>query len=169
MIVYAKEKGIEVLISPVFVPKLNEDDVEEIIAFGKENGFEVTVQNFLGYRLGRNPAKEMRFERFYERMKEWEGKYGIRLIVDDDTRFAIRKTKRLPLPFKTGDVIEAVIVSPGRYRNEMIAAAMERNIVIPGCSLPVGQRVRVKIEKSKDNLFIGTIPSGKFNKGERRR
>ncbi len=162
MIDYAKKNtDMEIILSPVYVPKLNESDVEEIIKFGKERDLVVTIQNFLNYKLGRNPSKQIDFDKFFAKLAEWEEKYDTKLTVDKDPRFSIEKTKKLPVPFKTGDIIPAMIVCPGRYPNEMIAAAKDRNIVVPECRLSVGEKVNLKIEKSKDNLFIGTIAKGK--------
>lgn len=162
MIDYArKNTDMEIILSPVYVPKLNESDIEEIIKFGKERGLVVTIQNFLNYKLGRNPSKQIDFDKFFIKLDEWEKKYDTKLTVNNDPRFSIEKTKKLPVPFKTGDIISAMIVCPGRYPREMIASAKDRNIVVPDCNLSVGEKVNLRIEKSKDNLFIGTLAKGK--------
>lgn len=148
-------KKTNLIITPVLIPTINEKEMPRIIEFAKEIGADIGIQNFLNYKLGRNPVKQIAFDEFYKRLREWQDKYGIKLIksVED---FNIIKTKPLPKPFKKGEIIEAEIVCPGRLLNEKIAVAKERTISIPNCYKVKG-KVRLRITRSKHNIFIGTI------------
>jgi uncharacterized Fe-S cluster-containing radical SAM superfamily enzyme len=48
-----------------------------------------------------------------------------------------------------------MVVCQGRMRNEKIAAAKERTISVPNC-IKDGN-IRVKITRTKHNIFIGSL------------
>lgn len=146
-------KKTNLIITPVLIPTINEKEIPKIIEFAKEIKADIGIQNFLNYRLGRNPVKQMAFDEFYNKLKEWEDRYKTKLIksVED---FGIVKTKPLPKPFKKGDITEGEIMCSGRLKNEKIAVAKERTISIPNCYKNKG-KVRLKITRSKHNIFIG--------------
>ena len=143
------------IIAPVLIPTINEDEMHKIIEFAKEIGADIGIQNFLNYKFGRNPVKQIRFDKFYDKLKEWEEKYKIKLVksVED---FGIVKTKPLPKPFRKGDVVGAEIKCLGRLPYEKIAVAKERNISVPNCNKDKG-KVRLKITRTKHNIFIGVV------------
>ncbi len=73
--------------------------------------------------------------------------------------FHIHDENELGKPFRKGDVVDAVVVMPGRYPGEVYAAAEGRaiNVQVPGASEPVGKRVRVTIVRDKHNIFKGVV------------
>ncbi|MBI4141003.1 radical SAM protein, partial [Candidatus Woesearchaeota archaeon] len=81
----------------------------------------------MNYRFGRNPAKSLDFNKFFEKLKLLEEKHKIKLIIDEKD-FDIVKTKSLPKPFKKGDTVKAKTVSVGRLPNEVLAVADNRVI-----------------------------------------
>ncbi|MBW2989607.1 radical SAM protein [Candidatus Woesearchaeota archaeon] len=150
---YISKKDVSLIITPVLVPGVNETEIPKIIEFAVEIGADIGIQNFLNYRMGRNPVKQISFDRFYEMLRGWQGRFDVKLIKSPKD-FMIVKTKPLPKPFRKGDIIEADIVCPGRVKGEMIAVAEGRSISIPGCRKNKG-KVRLKITRSKHNIFIG--------------
>ena len=148
-------KKAHLIITPVLIPGINEKEIPEIIEFAKDLGADIGIQNFLNYKFGRNPVKDMPFNEFYGKLREWQEKYKVKLIKSIGD-FDIVKTKALPKPFKKGDIIEAEIICPGRLKHEKIAVAKERTISIPNCDKDKG-KVRLRITRSKHNIFIGTI------------
>lgn len=153
-------KKLDLIIAPVLVPGFNDADIEEIIEFAlrinKRNGVKLGIQNFLKYRGGRNPAKQLSWKKFYARLEELEKKYSTKLILSH-TDFSIRKTKPLPKPFKKGQRISARVVCEGRLPNERIAVADERTINLVKCNERIGKEVRVKILRDKHNIFAGIV------------
>jgi len=147
-------KRANLIITPVFLPKINDKEMENIIRFAKEIKADIGIQNFLNYKLGRNPIKQVPFEEFYKKLEEWQNKYKIKLIKSEKD-FNIEKTKPLKRPFKKGDIIEAEIICQGRLNNEKIAIAKERTISIPLCHKEKG-RIKLRITRTKHNIFIGT-------------
>lgn len=149
-------KKCELLIAPILVPKHNEEDIEEIIQFALKLKARLGIQNFLNYKTGRNPVKQLGWKKFYKRLEELEKKFNTKLILSHKD-FNIRKTKPLPKPFKKGQVITARIVMEGRLPDEKIAVSDSRNMTLYKCSKPIGKEVKVRILRSKHNIFSGIV------------
>ncbi len=155
---YASKK-MQVAIAPVFLPGFNEDEMEDLIEFAKKlrgsrKGYFIGIQNFLNYRFGRNPCKQLSWEEFYEKMKVLEKKTGTSLLLTSKD-FNIQETKKLPKPFKKGEIIKAEIICPGRLKNEMLAVASNRTISVPNCFKK--GIVKIKITRTKHNIFMGNL------------
>ena len=155
---YAAKK-IELAIAPVLVPGFNDDEIKKLIEFAKKlksnrRGYFIGIQNFLNYRFGRNPCKQMSWDKFYLMMKDLEKKTNTKLILSPED-FNIQKTKKLPKPFKKGQIIKAEILCPGRLKNEMLAVASNRVISIPNCFKK--GIVKIRITRTKHNIFMGRL------------
>ncbi len=157
MIAYASQK-MKVIVAPVYVPGCNDRDLEEIIQFVKSLKPQpvLGIQNFLQYKTGRNPAKEIPWKKFYSLMENLEKKHQIKLIFKKED-FNIQPAKELPKPFTEGDVVMATLKCPDRFPNSAVAAAKERTISIPNCRFEAEKKVKVKILKDKHNIFVGKL------------
>ena len=145
-------KKIKVILSPVFMGGLNEKDINGLIGFAKENSIEIMIQNFQKNKRGRNPAKEVHWNKFFDILKSLEEKHDIKLI---NKEFEIKKTKELDMPFKKNEQIKAVIKSYGRTENERIAVSKERSIVVMNSKEHIGKEIKIEITKANHNIFIG--------------
>jgi len=158
MATYAASK-MDILIAPLFVPGYNDDELLKVVEFAKtlppKDYPMVGIQNFLNYTTGRNPTKQMDWDPFMSKLRELEKKTGMRLILDFKKDFHVAQTKQLPKPFKKGHKVMAKIVALGRYPKTRLAVAGERNITIFACDAPLGKEVRIKILRSKHNIFFG--------------
>lgn len=168
MIGYAAKKLNKVIVAPVLVQRYNEDEMEKIILFIKsikeetkikeKNGKQpiLGIQNYLSYKTGKHPAKELPWEKFYQFLDKLEQKHQIKLKFKKED-FNIRKTKDLPKPFKENDVIAAVLKCPDRFPNTSIAAARNRNISVINCLFRAEKQVKIKILRDKHNIFVGKL------------
>jgi len=147
-------KKADLIITPVMLAGINETEIPGLIEFSKKINAKMGLQNFLNYRFGRNPVKQIPWDDFYKKLKDWEKKYNKKLILGESD-FNIKKTKELEKPFKKGDIVKADIVSPGRLVNEKIAVAKGRIISIPNCERE--GIVKVRITRTKHNIFIGEL------------
>ncbi len=151
-------KIADVIITPVWVPGFNDDEIPKIIDFANRirNRQQKTpylgIQNFLNYPHGRNPVKGIPMNDFKSKLSQMEKKYKVKLLLTKED-FGIAATKKLPKPFKKRDVISAEIKCGGRLKNEKIAAAQDRNITMLNCKKESG-RTRIKIIRSKHNIFL---------------
>ena len=152
-------KKADIVIAPVWIPGINDMEIPKLVEFAKElqkkskHRVIIGIQNFLNYRYGRNPVKQMPWEKFEKRLKELEKSHKIRLLLDFKKDFNIEQTKPLPKQFRKGQKIDATIVCPGRLAGEKIAIAGERSITVPKCSRT--GTVRLRITRTKHNIYYG--------------
>lgn len=145
-------KKMDVLLTPVYVPGMNDAELPKLIAFAKSIGCtKVGIQNFMTNPRGRNPVKPMPWEEFEKAMKKLEQEHDIQLL--DST--PLGQTKELKRPFKRDDVVRARVVCPGRYPREKVAASQERCILVPRCDKE--GEIMVRIRKSNHNIFVGEL------------
>lgn len=145
-------KKMELLIAPVWIPTINDEEIPKLIEFAKKLDVRIGIQNFLFYRFGRNPVKEASWDKFNRWMKELEAKHDVKLLFSEED-FSIKKTKKLPRPFKKGEIIKAEVVCDGRAKGEKIAVAENRTITVPKCNKK--GRIKIKITRAKHNVFYG--------------
>ncbi len=156
-------KKCDLIIAPVWVQGLNDSEMPKIIEFAKKLAKTSTrrvilgIQNFLCYRHGRNPAKQMDWDEFRQKLEELEKQHDARLILDFKKDFNIMPTKPLPKPFRKGQKIDAVIVCEGRLAGEKIAAAQERSISLQNCSKMPGSKVKIRITGAKHSIYYGAL------------
>ncbi|PIN88051.1 hypothetical protein COV12_00565 [Candidatus Woesearchaeota archaeon CG10_big_fil_rev_8_21_14_0_10_32_24] len=162
MIAYASEK-LKVILAPVLVKEYNEKEIEEVIKYVKSLKKQpiLGIQNFLQYKTGRSPGKEMSWEEFYILLEKLEKKHNIKLKLQKED-FDIRKLKPLPKPFNEGDEVHAIIKCQDRFTNSVIAVSQDRNISVPGVRYQKDKKIDVKIVRDKHNVFTGKVNIGKF-------
>jgi uncharacterized Fe-S cluster-containing radical SAM superfamily enzyme len=147
-------KKIRVVIAPVWIKGLNDEEIPKIIKFAKKIGAETGIQNYIIHKKGKKPlkkTKQVEWKEFYKQLEEWEKETGTVLRLTEHSMF---KTKLLEKPFKKGDVVKARLVCPGRMKNEMLAVSCDRVISVLGCEKESGE-VRMKLIKDKDGVFVG--------------
>ncbi len=144
---------IEAVIAPVYLNGINDMEIEEIIKFGAKNKITVAIQNFLEYKTGKKPVKQISFEKFYERLQEWERMYKVNLTKFD---FSIKKDKVLDMPFRKNQIINAKIVSFGRFKNEKLAVVpgINRVISLLNSKKKEGEFQKARIIRVKHNIFV---------------
>ena len=150
---------MDLIIAPVWAQGYNDEELVKLAKFAEEIGAgkncpPIGVQNLLNYRFGRNPMEGASMEEFYKKMGELEQKHHIKLIFDKSA-FNVEELQELPKPFKKGQSIEAEVVLPGRIRNEKLASAENRLISVPNCYKEIGSKVRLRIKRTKHNIFLG--------------
>ncbi len=157
---YASEKCSKVIVAPVLTQGFNEDEIEKIVAWVKTLKVApiLGIQNFLRYKTGRNPAKEMEWKKFYALLEKLEKKYDIKLKLQKED-FNIKEIKELPKPFVEGDEITAWLKCADRFPGSSIAVCKERTISIPGLQFTREKRVKLKITRDKHNIFVGKVIS----------
>lgn len=158
---YIPKTRMDLIIVPVWMKGWNDEELPKLAKFAREIGAGKTgpyigIQNMLNYRFGRNPIDESSMDEFYARMKELEQEYGEKLIIDKHS-FKIEELPQLPKPFKKGQIIEAEIVLPGRIGNEKLAVAQNRLISVPSCDKELGSKVKLRIKRTKHNIFLGEL------------
>ncbi|MBN1385488.1 radical SAM protein [Candidatus Woesearchaeota archaeon] len=147
---YAKER-LPVMITPVWVNGMNDDDIKKLALLGKKLGLEVSIQKFCKNKRGRNPAPEISWDEFFENMKKLEEETGVKLLKPLGK---IKETKELPMVCRKGDKVQVQVLCGGRYLNERIGALDGRAISLIGCSKDKGT-IKATILQAKHNLYLG--------------
>jgi len=159
----ASSLKMDLLIAPVWVPGLNDEEIPRIIEFALEIGAgkhwpPLGIQKYEAHKYGRKPegVKPMRWSEFYRKLEIWEQEYGVKLILKPED-FGIRKAKRVPCPFKKGETLRVRVVGPGWLKNEWLAVARNRVVSVFGVEgpPPVGRGIRVEIISVKDGIYLG--------------
>jgi uncharacterized Fe-S cluster-containing radical SAM superfamily enzyme len=158
---YIPKTRMDLIIVPVWLPGFNDEELPKLAKFAVEIGAgkhcpPIGIQSFLNYRFGRNPIEQVPLSQFYEKMRQLEKEHGIQLIFDKYA-FDIEDLPELPKPFKKGQTIEAQIMLPGRIGSEKLAVAKGRLISIPQCPYEMGKKVKVRIRRTKHNIFLGEL------------
>jgi uncharacterized protein len=148
-------KKAHLLLVPVWVPGINDNDIEDVIKFAKDIGATLGIQNFLEYQLGKKPVNPLPMKLFYKKLGDLEKKLDVNL-TKLDTTLEFHEDTRLEKPFRKGDVVQAEILGISRLPHSVIAAAKGRVITIMGTDRKKGS-VKVRLTRDKDNIFIGSI------------
>ncbi len=144
-------KKARLLIVPVYLPGLNDEDIEDVIKFAKEINAELGIQNFLEYKFGKKPVKGISMDKFFSKVKEWESKFEIDL-TNLDTDLEFKEDTKIEKPFKKGDVISVEIKAKSRLKHSVISVSKDRVVTVINCDKNSGS-IKVKIIRDKHNIF----------------
>lgn len=155
------EGRIDVLLAPVLVPGVNDDQLDGLIIHAKSirnrRWPSIGVQNFLVYPGGRNPGVVARdWEEFYNLLERKGKEHGVDLLLKGAEKdlFAIHKEGTLPKPFRKGQVVGVELAARGRRAGEWLGVAGERVVTVRKCpDGALGQRVKVRLLRDKHNIF----------------
>jgi uncharacterized protein len=158
------QSKIDLLIAPVYVPGINDEEIPKLIRFAQEIGAgkrfpPLGIQKFERYKYGRTPKgiKVQSWWQFFNRsIRPWEKESGIRLQLDSARDFGMVKRPFIPLVFSKGEKVTVEIRAPGWITGEMLGVARNRVVSIFNCDKKAGQ-VRVKIVSNKHNIYMGVV------------
>ncbi len=152
---YTLYKKIDLLIAPVWIPGLNDEEIPKIIQLAKRLNARLGIQKYETHKFGRKPKriKPISWWKFYRKLEEWERKFNVNLKIGPKD-FGIERRKILPILFKNYQKITVNIKAPGWMKNEMIGIKNKRCITVVNCGAEVGTKIKVRILKNKHNLYI---------------
>ncbi|MEM4463308.1 MAG: radical SAM protein [Fervidicoccaceae archaeon] len=165
LILYARKNlGMDVHIAPVWIPGLNDRDIEEIIEFAIKNDLSskvppLGIQKYVAHKHGRKPfgVMEMGWDEFEEKLKLLEEKYKIKLLLSPDD-YGLKVSQRIPPVYKKGDILKLSVVAEGLLSNEFLAVSQNRDraftLISRRASLSVGDVVVSRIIHDKDGILI---------------
>jgi len=163
---YIAESKIALLLAPVWIPSVNDEDMESIIEFSvkinpKEERYPTLgLQNYLVHSQGRNikGIRSKKFSEFNSQLRAFEKKFGAKNLVLKPYMFNNFKTKMISQPMKINEKVLAKAIFPGRTENEIFAVAKNRLIhVVNASNSLVGKKIEVKIIRNKHNIYFGKI------------
>ncbi|MEM4792615.1 MAG: radical SAM protein [Pyrobaculum sp.] len=168
----ALEAGINVVISPVWVPGWNDGELPKIVKWAYDNGVgrglltPVLIQKYIPHKRGRRvKTRPMGWGEFWKRLRVMEKELGVRLVPGRG-EYNIHKAPELPKPHAVGEVVAVEIVGRGVFRGEMLATPLKRRgtavwdrvlTVAYGKAASdelVGSRARVRVIENRHNIYI---------------
>jgi len=162
-----EETSIDVVLTPVVVPGVNEEDMRDLIEWARRHGAGeksgwptgVLIQKMEIHKYGRKPrrVRPWSWSQFYRWLQGLEEETGYRLRPSME-ELGYRRAPRLEEPYKPGDSIVLEVVGPGWRKGELLAVDREYRRVMalycrrPGCR----GRVTARIARSRDNIYVAT-------------
>ena len=155
------ESKIDLMIAPVYMPGINDDEMPGLIEFALKVGAgkrwpPLGIQKFEHYRLGRSPGKikAENWWHFYNRsMKSWEEQSSRPLLLRAQD-FGIEKRPTIPTVFEKKEKAWVEIRAPGWVKGEQLGVARNRVVSVMDCPVKQGS-VRVRIVSNKHNIYVG--------------
>ncbi|MBE9391751.1 radical SAM protein [Fervidicoccus fontis] len=165
LIKYAHEElGIAIHLAPVWIPTVNDEDIEEIIQFAIKIGLgekfpPLGIQKYVSHKYGRKVPGIMAlsWKEFEKWMKKLEDRYKIKLLLDPKD-YGLEKSERIPNGYKKGEIVKLSLVEKGLLKNEYLAIPPKKDRVFTLISrresLSIGDIVYAKIIHDKDGILI---------------
>jgi len=153
--------GIDLLIAPVWLPGVNDDELSRIVEFAASIGAgrrwpSLGIQRYEAHRRGRRPrgVRTMSWPRFYEELRRMEERFGVKLILKPED-CGIHRRRMYPIAFRRGEMGRVRVIAPGWRRGEALAIGRERAITIVGVGeVDAGSKMRVRIIGNKHNIIL---------------
>ncbi len=160
----ARETGIDVHVTPVWLPGINDEDIPGIIEWALRIGAgkrwpPVTVQKFVAHKHGRRPPglREVSWGEFWEWIGRLEERLGVRLRYSME-EWGMRRAPRVACGVEKGDVLKVAVVAEGWLRGEKIGVPTRgprRLVAILGSrGVEVGSVVRVRVVRARDCIIV---------------
>ena len=146
---------IELLLAPVWMPKLNE--MGEIIELAKELDAKIGIQKYEVYKYSRKAkSKPVTYWKFYDELRKLEKEHGAKLILTKED-MNIKKAKRLPTKFGEGERVQLELKCEGWWSGQMLGVGKNRVVTINNCKAKPNDLVNVKILENKNNIYLAEI------------
>ncbi len=162
-----KNTKIDLHVTPVWVPRINDEDVINVIKWAYNIGAgkkwpPATIQKYNIHKYGRKVPgiKPLTWSNFWKEIKKIEEETGVRVTWTMD-EWGMRRTKRYPCPYSVGDKVVAEVLFPGVFKGEYIGVIKDRRgkwlVTIPARRIKIGTQYMVEIISDKDSLLIARI------------
>ena len=147
---------IKLLIAPVWIPKVNDNDIEDLVKFSKKLRCKIGIQKYEIHKYGRKVkgVKNLNYWKFYKKLEELEKEYKVKLKLGPSD-FGIKKCKSLEKVFEMGEKVVVIIKVDGWFKNQKIGVAKNRCVIVNDCNKS-GSAI-VKIIENKNNLYMAKL------------
>lgn len=153
-----RNSKIELLLAPVWLPDVNDEDVKNLIKLAKELDCRIGIQKYEIYKYGRRmkEAGKINWWKFYKQLESWEKEFEVKLKTTAKD-FEVERRERLPEMFEEGEKVQAEIRAPGWQAGQMIGVARNRCISINDCEAEIGDKVNIQILETKNNIYVAEL------------
>ncbi len=149
-----KKTKIDVWLTPVYFPKINDEDIEKIIQFAKENNCNLGIQKYELHKYGRKMKgfKEQTYYQFYKQLGEWEKKFDVKLKYGSHD-LSLRRTRKLPEKLVKGEIYNVEVKERGWLRGQTICVAENRAVTLLQ-DAGKGKNIKARVIEDKNNIYI---------------
>ncbi len=153
-----KGTSIELLLTPVWLPKVNDQDIIELIRFAKEQDLRIAIQKYEEYTHSRKEkqAKRVNFFHFYKQLKAWEKEFGVRLVYNAES-LQVYRAPSLPTVLDVRDRVSVVVQAQGWMPGQMLASVRNRCVTVVNCLAQAGDRINIRILENKHNIYLAEM------------
>lgn len=163
-----RETDIDLHVTPLWLPGLNDEDVVAIVEWAIRIGAgkrwpPVTVQKYIRHKRGRKPEglREVSWSEFWEWISRVEEQTGLRLHWTMD-EWRMKYTRRVTPPVKKGRRVVAEVLGRGLFKGEYLGMLRgERGYLVTllprGRRIKPAERVMAEIISDQDGLLIGRV------------
>jgi uncharacterized Fe-S cluster-containing radical SAM superfamily enzyme len=146
---------IRLVLTPVYLPKVNDEEIPKILDLAKELKAELGIQKYEIYKYSRKlkQAKNITYYKFYEKLKEWEKRNKQKLVLSKKD-VNLEKRESFPIKLDIGKKYKAMIKTNGWLKGQQLAVAENRVISVLDTSNKSGDIINIKVIENKDNLYI---------------
>ncbi len=158
-----RKSKIELLLAPVWLPDVNDEDVKGLIKLSKELNCKIGIQKYEVYKYSRKmkEANAINWWKFYKQLDLWEKEFEVKLKATAKD-FNVEKRERVPEVFEEGEKVQVEIKAPGWQKGQMIGVARNRCVSINDCDADIGDKVNIKILESKNNIYVAELAEKKL-------
>jgi len=158
----ARETSIDLHVTPVWIPGVNDEDVVEVVEWAYRIGAgkkypPVTIQKYVVHKYGRRVpgVKPLSWREFWSWIRRFEESYGLRVSWNMQ-EWGMRRTRKYPCPYKRGHRVFVKIVAPGVFRGELLGVDSEHQVLVAviGRGLRIGSTYLAEVIEDKDCLLI---------------
>ncbi|MBL7147772.1 MAG: radical SAM protein [Nanoarchaeota archaeon] len=147
------ESNIDLILTPVYLPGINEKDIEDIIKLSKELKCKIGIQKYEKYKYSKKDYNNINYYKFYEYIKKLENKHKIKLNYKS-FNIKFKKTNKIPLICKKNEKLNVEVKEHGWFSNEKIAVHKNRAITVLDCKKDKGDNVNIRIFDNKDGIYL---------------
>ena len=152
---HISKSKIELLLAPVYLPNINDKDLENIIILSKKLNCKLGIQKYETYKHSRKPKgiKKQNYYKFYKQLEEWEKKHDVKLTYQKG-ELEIEKSSKVGTTIDIGEKINTPVLEDGWFENQKIVAHNNRNITVKKCSANRGDKINLRIIENKNNIYL---------------
>lgn len=151
---------IDLLIAPVYLPGINDQEIPRLIAYARSIGAgkrwpPLGIQKFERYRLGRTPqgVKVQSWWQFYHQsITSWEQTCSCRLTLSPQD-FGTERRAMLPRLFRKGEKTKIELRAPGWLKGEVLGVGRERVVSVLNSPRDRGD-LKVRMVNTKHNIYV---------------
>lgn len=153
--------GIDLLLAPVWIPKVNDEEILKIIDFAVRIGCgkkypSIGIQKYEVHRFGRKVpgVRQQTWFKFYAQLERLGKRKGVKLKLGPRD-FGIHRAPKVPLVYRKGEVASVRVECAGWVKGEVIGVSRNRCVTIMGCGEEsIGSSVKAKIVRCGDNIYV---------------